>query len=258
MISIETARLIEQEVEKKKLEQELHIASEIQRQLLPEKCPAIKGYQVAGSNHPSLQVGGDYYDCFKLNDDEYIFCIADVSGKGAPAALLMSNLQASLHSLMDTGLTLSQITARINNIIYRNTPSDKFITFFLGLLNVCDQSFSSVNAGHNPPYLFHADGRFEPLEEGGLILGMMPDVAFDSETKALKSGDCIVMFTDGVSEAMNQDEEEFGEPRIEKHVLENRSASAAELLESLTQAVGEFSSGCPQADDITVVTLKVE
>lgn len=258
MISIETARLIEQEVEKKKLEQELHIASEIQRQLLPEKCPEIEGYQLAGSNHPSLQVGGDYYDCLKLNDDEYIFCIADVSGKGAPAALLMSNLQASLHSLADTGLTLSQITARINNIIYRNTTSDKFITFFLGRLNVRDQIFTSVNAGHNPPYIFHSDGAFETLEAGGLILGMMPDVSFSSEKKALRAGDCIVMFTDGVSEAMNSAGEEFGEHRIEEYILKNHHSSAGEILQGLIEAANQFSAGCPQADDITVFTIKVD
>ncbi len=258
MVSIETARLIEQEVEKKKLEQELQIASEIQRQLLPATLPKIPGFQIAGVNIPSLQVGGDYYDCLQINENEYIFCIADVSGKGAPAALLMSNLQASLHALVDAGMSLSQITERINNIIHRNTTFDKFITFFLGRLNVSDRTFTSVNAGHNPPYLFHANKDFQLLEEGGLILGVMRDVPFKCETTKLVSGDCLVLFTDGVSEAMNVADEEFEEHRIEACISQNHESSAQVILDRLIDAVREFSTGCSQADDITVVTIKVE
>lgn len=256
-MSIETARLIEEEVEKKKLEEELRIASEIQKQLLPETCPKIDGFEIAATNEPSLQIGGDYYDCIKLNEDEYILCIADVSGKGAPAALLMANVQASLHALVGIGLTIARVTERINEIIYRNTTYDKFITFFIGLLNVRERKLYSVNAGHNPPYIFHKDRSFQTLNEGGLIVGVMPGVQYSSESTELKSGDCIVMFTDGVSEAMNAKDEEFEEHRIEACIARNYDLPAQDLLEALIGEVKAFSAGCPQADDITALIIKV-
>ena len=257
MISIENARLFEETLEKQRLEKELLIAREIQQRLLPESCPKIENYEVAAINISSLQVGGDYYDCIKLNDGRYFFTIADVSGKGAPAALLMSNLQASLHVLVNTGLDISEITKRVNNLIYRNTGYDKFITFFCGVLDLNNKTFTSVNGGHNPPYLFHKDGSFETFTEGGLILGMMPDIEYHCETKKLQSGDCIVMFTDGVSEAMDANSEEFEEKRIEQTVLDNYDNSAEGILQKLIDAVKEFSKGQPQSDDITILTIKI-
>ncbi|NIR48872.1 SpoIIE family protein phosphatase [candidate division KSB1 bacterium] len=257
IISIENAILFEERLERQRLEEELQIASDIQKQLLPDSCPQIEGFQIAASNVSSRQVGGDYYDCFKIDDTRYGFCIADVSGKGAPAALLMSNLQASLHSLVTTGLEIDKITARINELIYENTSYDKFITFFLGILDVETKTFKSVNAGHNPPYLFHSDKSFQTLQEGGLILGMMPNVQYKTETVNLKSGDCIVMFTDGVSEAMNTEEKEFEEKRIEACIQETYELSAEKIMQSLKTAVKEFSKGMPQADDITMLIVKV-
>lgn len=258
VISIETARLIEQELEKKALEEDLRIASQIQRQLLPDSCPTLDGFEIAASNTPSKQVGGDYYDCIKISDNEYIFCIADVSGKGPPAALLMANMQASLHAFVDAKMGIKEIAERINNIIYRNTPFDKFITGFIGQLNVSQRTFTTVNAGHNPPYLFRSATEFTTFDAGGLILGMLPEVSYESETVQLNSGDCIVMFTDGVSEAMNAQDEEFEERRVEACVSENFERSAAEILNALLRAVGEFSRGCPQADDITAMVVKAK
>ncbi len=244
-------------LEKQRLEEELEIASAIQRRLLPEACPVITDYDVAAINIPSRQVGGDYYDCIQIDEQRYAFCIADVSGKGAPAALLMSNLQASLHVLLDTGLPIDAITYRINNLIHKNTDYDKFITYFLGVLDLKAKTFTSVNAGHNPPYLFHKDKSFQTLNEGGLILGMMPNAPYATETVPLASGDCLVMFTDGVSEAMNADEEEFEDRRIEACVLERYDGSAQDILDHLIASVRAFSEGQPQADDITVLIIKV-
>lgn len=257
MISIENARLFEETLEKQRLEEELQIASDIQRKLLPSQCPEIENYEVAAVNIPSRQVGGDYYDCIKIDDQKYAFCIADVSGKGAPAALLMSNLQASLHVLLNTKLNIDEITSRINNLIYQNTSYDKFITYFIGILDLKNRTFTSVNAGHNPPYLFHKDRSFQTFNEGGLILGMMPNIPYDTETTQLKSGDCLVMFTDGVSEAMNAKEEEFEEKRIEECVIQNYQSSAENILNSLIESVKEFSKGQPQADDITILVIKL-
>lgn len=257
MISIETARLIEQEIEKRKIEEELKIASDIQKRLLPTACPEIDGFEISAMNISSLQVGGDYFDCIKLAQNLYFLCIADVSGKGVPAALLMSNLQASLHALINTELNLSQVVGRINDIIYNNTTADKFITYFGGILNADDKTFVSINAGHNPPYLFHKDKSFVTLNEGGLILGMMPNVVFDTETTQLKPGDRIVMFTDGVSEAMDKDFNEFEEHRIEQCILKNFDESAEGLMQKLIEAVRAFTKGAPQTDDITIMTIKV-
>jgi len=257
MISIENARLFEETLEKQRMEEELQIASEIQKQLLPKECPRIENYEVAAVNISSRQVGGDYYDCFKIDEHKYAFCIADVSGKGVPAALIMSNLQASLHSLVSTELDIGDMTSRINDLIYRNTGLDKFITFFFGVLDSKENTFTSCNAGHNPPYLFHADGTFQTFDKGGLILGMMPNISFETETLKLQTGDAIVMYTDGVSEAMDADEEEFEEKRIEACILENYGLSAEDMLDKLLGAVRDFSQGQPQADDITSLIIKV-
>lgn len=254
--SIENARLFEEEKEKERLEEELTIARDIQRQLLPDACPIIENYEVAAINLSSRQVGGDYYDCIKLKDNKYVFCIADVSGKATPAALLMANLQASLHALIDTNLTLPEIASRINKLIYRNTSYDKFITFFIGVLDLDTGNFNYVNAGHNPPYVFHADRSFDTLQEGGLILGMMPEAPYESASVTLEAGDLIVMFTDGVSEAMNQAEEEFEEKRIEACIRENFELNTEEILQNLITSVKKFSEGTPQSDDITVLLVK--
>ena len=257
MISIENARLFEETLEKQRLEEELLIARDIQRQLLPKSCPKVENFEIAAINIPSRQIGGDYYDCIKISEHQYIFCIADVSGKGAPAALLMANLQASLHVLVNTDLEIEEITSKINNLIYQNTSFDKFITFFFGILDLNEKTFTFVNAGHNPPYLFHKDGSFQTLEEGGLILGMMPNICYKKETVKLQSGDCLILFTDGISEAMNVDEEEFEEKRLEICVLDSYQLSAEEILQEIISSVREFVSGQPQADDMTLLLVKV-
>ncbi len=257
IISIENARLFEETLEKQRMEEELLIAREIQKRLLPDSCIKIENFDIASINIPSHHVGGDYFDCIKLDDTHYAFCIADVSGKGVPAALLMSNLQASLHALLNTGLNIDEITSRINNIVYRNTSIDKFITFFFAILDTKACTLASVNAGHNPPYLFHKDGSFQVLTEGGLILGMMPNRPYDVENVQLQSGDGLLMFTDGVSEAVNINEEEFQERRIEACILEYHPQPAEEILQTLINAVKNFSEGLPQADDITALVLKV-
>jgi len=254
--SIENARLFEEEKEKQRLEEELTIARDIQRQLLPDACPIIENYEVSAINLSSRQVGGDYYDCIKLKDNKYVFCIADVSGKATPAALLMANLQASLHALIDTNLSLTEIVARINKLIHRNTSYDKFITFFIGVLDLDSGNFDYVNAGHNPPYVFHEDRSFDTLQEGGLILGMMPEAPYEAASVTLENGDLIVMFTDGVSEAMNQSDEEFEEKRIEACIVDNFGSTTEEVLQKLITAVKEFSEGTPQSDDITVLMVK--
>jgi sigma-B regulation protein RsbU (phosphoserine phosphatase) len=257
MISLENARLFEEALEKQRMEEELNIARDIQQGLLPKSCPQPHGFQIHGINVSSRQVGGDYFDCIEFDENHYGICIADVSGKGAPAALLMSNLQASLRALSSTDCNIGEMTSKINNLIYQNTGLDKFITYFYGILNCSQKTFTYVNAGHNPPYLYHRDGSMRTLEKGGLLLGMMPNMLYEMETVELQPGDVILMFTDGISEAMNPEEEEFEEYRIEAILQKEVHSSAREILQKITNAVKEFVAKAPQSDDITMVGVKM-
>ncbi|NUN69101.1 MAG: SpoIIE family protein phosphatase [Bacteroidetes bacterium] len=258
-VSLENSRLFAEAVERQKLENELLIAKEIQRGLLPRTLPQIPGFCLAAANVSSKQVGGDYYDVIPTEDGNWVVVIADVSGKGTPASLLMANVQATVHALVPFGLSLSIATARINDLIHRNTGADKFITFFWGILDPVTRTFRYVNAGHNPPFLMRADGRMERLTEGGLILGIMKTIMpYQEGSVTLGPGDSIVMFTDGVSEAMDAQGVDYTEERLEAHIASRNGADAQELLDGITQEVRRHSAGAPQSDDITMVVLKAE
>jgi sigma-B regulation protein RsbU (phosphoserine phosphatase) len=257
MISIENARLFEETLEKQRLEEELNIANEIQQGLLPKELPRLDKFQLAAMNVPSRQVGGDYYDCIKIDETHYTIAIADVSGKGAPAALLMSNVQAGLHALIGSHLPIPDMIQKINNLIYENTSADKFITFFYGVLDIDNYTFTYCNAGHNPPYLYHADQSFELLETGGLLLGMIPNLPYQIDTVQLTAGDWLVLYTDGVNEATNIQEEEFDTWRLEKVIQANMAQSAVTMKNEILLAIKNFVNDVPQSDDITLITIKV-
>ncbi len=259
MVSLENARLFQETLEKQRLEEELSIAREIQRKLLPDAVPQIAGYEFAGMNNSHSQVGGDYFDYIQIDEKQLAITIADVSGKGVPAALLMANIQASLHAIIHTEWTLSEKVARINNIIHANTNMDKFITFFVAIIDLDKNELTYVNAGHNPPMLFPrgcADEKVRLLEAGGLILGMMKNMPYEQETIALQPGDLLILFTDGVSEAMNEKDEEFEEFRIEKSIRKHIDKSAEQLMFCLEKDVKEFTGSAPQSDDITILTVR--
>jgi sigma-B regulation protein RsbU (phosphoserine phosphatase) len=258
IISIENARLFHDAIEKQRMEDELNIAREIQQGLLPETLPAIQGYDVAAINIPSLQVGGDYYDVVEKSEHEFAIAIGDVSGKGAPAALLMANVQASLRALTPTCVSVAQTTGYINNLICANTRSgSKFITFFWGILDVVTRQFRYSNAGHNPPYLLRADGSVEMLDKGGLILGIFrTDSPYEEGIVTLNSGDTLVMYTDGISEAMNAKSEEFTEERLQSVLQKSVQHTAKEIIKDVQSAVNAHTQGTPQSDDITIVVVK--
>ncbi len=256
MTSLENARLFEETLEKQRMEEELNLARNIQQGLLPSKLPQLNGYEIAAVNIPSRQVGGDYFDIISISENKYGIAIADVSGKGAGAALLMANLQASLHALATSNIRIGEMISRINNLIYQNTALDKFITFFYGELDTKENTFTYCNAGHNPPYRVDEKGKVVELMVGGIILGMMKDVVFETATVTIKPGDRIVMFTDGITEAMNEKEEEFGEERLKKLIQKWPNVSSQELMDKIISEVKEFSKGTPQDDDITMVILK--
>jgi phosphoserine phosphatase RsbU/P len=258
IISIENAHLFKDALEKQRMEDELNIAREIQQGLLPEKLPTIPGFDIAALTIPSKEVGGDYYDIITRQKGDYILAIGDVSGKGTPAALLMANVQAALRALAPHCTSISETTGQINDLTCANTRSgSKFITFFWGILDAQTHQFRFSNAGHNPPYLLRKDGTMEGLEEGGLILGVFKTTTpYDEDSVTLSPGDVLVMYTDGVSEAMNQSDEQFTEERLEVILKESTHLSAKEIIQKVQQALESHTQDTPQSDDITMLVLK--
>ncbi len=256
--ALENERLFREELEKKRLESELNLALEIQTNLLPKEVPIIERYSVAGRSIPSRHVGGDYFDFIKLNDDELMTAIADVSGKGIPASLLMANVQAALRVLAPIKMELSEKVAKINSIVYQNTGADKFVTFFSGVLNTIENTFTYINAGHNPPILY-SKNEIKLLSEGGLILGIMEETYPYTVGKVhLNQGDVICLYTDGISEAKDNNDEEFSEERIIDFIKNNNAYPAKTLLDELIKEVYYFSAHTAQYDDITAVFIKRE
>jgi sigma-B regulation protein RsbU (phosphoserine phosphatase) len=257
IISIENARLFREGLEKQRMEDELKIAREIQQGLLPEQLPRIPGFEIAGINIPSYQVGGDYYDVIQHDGRDYVVAIGDVSGKGTPAALLMAGVQAVLRTIAPLQLPLPVATGRINDLICLNTHGGKFITFFWGLLETEHRVFRYVNAGHNPPMLIRKNGNIEKLESGGLILGIMKSVTpYQEGAVTFEPGDVLLMYTDGVSEAMNPESVDFSEEELEKVASNSRGLSSGEMIAKIRHALELHTKGSPQSDDITMLVLK--
>jgi phosphoserine phosphatase RsbU/P len=257
VLSMENARLFKETLEKQRLEEEILIAREIQQGLLPKSLPVITEYDTAAINISSKQVGGDYYEILPLNENEFIIAIADVSGKGVPASLLMAYIQATIRALASSNEPLTEKTGKINNIIFENTSTSKFITFFWGVLNKTDHSFTYVNAGHNPPILLHNDGSYELLEAGGVILGVMPTVIpYESGAITINPNDSLFLYTDGVTESMDKVQNEFGENKL-LEILKNKfPASSQETIDTIICALEKHSEGCGQYDDITMISVK--
>ncbi|MFV1882905.1 MAG: PP2C family protein-serine/threonine phosphatase [Balneola sp.] len=259
LLTIQKTLLLEERIEKERLEEELNLAKTIQQGLLPNPVPTIDGFDIEAINVSSRQVGGDYFDLLRLEDNGHLLAIADVTGKGIPASLLMANLQSMLHALAPLEVTLEEASGRINDIIHDNTPADKFITFFWGKISADGQRFRYVNAGHNPPMLFR-EGKNEPelLEEGGVILGAMPTLMpYSSSEIQFQKGDLLVFFTDGVTEAMNPDQtEEYEEQRLIKCINKNRDKSSSGIMSAIIEDINRFSDNI-QYDDITMIVLKV-
>jgi sigma-B regulation protein RsbU (phosphoserine phosphatase) len=255
-MAIDNARLFEESLAKQRLEEELNLAHTIQENLLPRKMPEFAGCDVRTFHIPTKQVGGDYFDVIKLDENLLCVAIADVSGKGFPAALLMANLQSAFHALITTGTGLVEICARLNNIVYDNTDFDKFITFFAAIYDSREGTLSYVNAGHNYPFLMKCGGEVIRLDKGGLILGVMKDVRYETGEEEIENGDVLYLFTDGVNEALNSKAEQFTEEKLEKVLIMNSTSTAEEILETVKDEIASFVEGAPQSDDITQVCVK--
>ncbi|MGA9117627.1 MAG: SpoIIE family protein phosphatase [Bacteroidota bacterium] len=257
IISLENARLFQEAIEKQKMEDELAIAREIQKGLLPRVLPVVGGLEVAAVNISSRQVGGDYYDAIEAPGGKCVFAVGDVSGKGTPASLLMANLQAAIRALVPLDLPLGELTARANDLVCRNTGSDRFITFFWLVMHPPTRSLRYVNAGHNYPMLLRRDGSLERLSRGGMILGVLPSAGpYEEGCTQLDSGDVLVLFTDGVSEAFDPEGREYGEERLQAVVRARASDPAGAILDAVQEDIRNFTRGAPPSDDITLMVLK--
>jgi len=257
IVALENAHMLREMFEKQRLDEQLQVARIIQQDLLPSALPEIAGYELCAENTPSQQVGGDYYDGVPLDPDRTLIAIADVSGKGIPASLLMANVQAGLRTLSPLDITLSEATTRLNKLIYDNTSADKFITFFWGILDRRTHVFTYVNAGHNPPILVHRGGAYEELGEGGIILGALPSTPpYDTGSVTLLEEDLLVLYTDGFSEAMSYENEEFSEERVRKILTRTAYPSARKCLTTIREELMSFTHGAAQSDDITIIVLR--
>jgi phosphoserine phosphatase RsbU/P len=236
-------------------EEELEEASQIQAKLLPTSLPGIPNHDVAAISKPVRFVGGDYYNIVRVDDNHTAFCIADVAGKGMTAALLMSSLQAALQPLIGGGLEPSELCQRVNRTLCDLTPTGKFISLFYGVLNHADQTFTYCNAGHNPPLLVHADGSSEELHSTGAVLGQFPQWSYEQAVVQMKSGDSLLIFTDGLVEASNPEQDFFGEDRVLGIVRENLAAGAKTVRDRLMAAASEHCGGHFQ-DDASLIVLK--
>ncbi len=236
-------------------EEELQEARDIQHSLLPKELPQIPGFEIAAMTQPLSFVGGDYYNVAQVSDRHTAICMADVAGKGLPAALLMSSLQAALKPLVGK-LPPYELCGRLNRILCDLTPVGKFISFFYAVLDNVDNSFTYCNAGHNPPVLIRSDGTSTELECSGAVLGQFPNWPYEQSEQHMHSGDKLLLFTDGLVEACDADEKPFGENNLIRVARENLNYTAEELMRSLIQAVSRHCRNSFQ-DDASLIVLKV-
>ncbi|MEP7270855.1 MAG: PP2C family protein-serine/threonine phosphatase, partial [Acidobacteriota bacterium] len=254
--SLESVRLMHEEQEKKALEGELNIARQVQIALSPIAFKQPEQFEVATASIPSRFLGGDFYDLILLDDRRYVFALGDVSGKGIGAALMAAMSQGALQAQFASDQPLDRVITHLNRVLIQKSASGHFLTLFCAVLD-CDGLFRFVNAGHNPPILARADGRIELLSTKSLLLGAFGFASYVAGETRLEKGDLIVMYTDGVTEAVNSSDEMFGDERLESLVSRIRQSSAEEIKTRILDEVVAFTRGLPQGDDITLITLKM-
>ncbi len=257
-IALEYSKMIAQVSEQEKLKRELQIATEVQERLFPQVFPAMRTLEYTGYCKPARAVGGDYFDFLLLNDHTLGVALGDVSGKGISSALLMANLQALLRSGAPLrGEQIDYLMNDINRLLCASTTTHKYATFFYCVYEDDLRRLTYVNAGHNPPIVFHADETIERLVTGGLVVGMLPDVIYKKEAIQMRSGDILMIFSDGLTEAMNLEEAEFGEEPVIEEITNHRDLPVEVLRDRILQQVNDFVGDAPQHDDLTMVIARV-
>lgn len=255
-ISLERERLHRESLEKQRLEEQISVARDIQMHFWPKKLPEFEGYDIYGSNIPALQVGGDYYDFMRLDEQRLAIAIADVSGKGVGASLIMATLRATLRTQLLNNTSITHTIEVVNQAVKHDTRSSEFVTMFFAILDTKNHTFEYVNAGHNPPYLVDASGKRTELLVGGPIIGILEGIPYASETISMEQGSVVYMFTDGVTEAVNEENDMYDEERLEKLIDDGLDGSAQAIHDRVFAEVLSFQGKAEQADDITVITLK--
>ena len=255
-IRIEHARLNEIEEAERAMAKEMEQAAQIQRAMLPSSPPMVAGLDIAGQTTACRTVGGDYYDFLEFPDGRVGMLVGDVAGKGMPASLLMSSLQARVHVLFEEADDLARKLGRLNKAVCAKCPDNRFITFFMSVVDPATGELVYANAGHNPPLMVRATGGFDRLSGGGVILGVLPQATYQESSACMEPGDVLVLFSDGVTEAADPLDEDFGEERLAALVASMRGRPAGEIVEAIDGAVARFTQGAPAADDITVVVAR--
>jgi serine phosphatase RsbU (regulator of sigma subunit)/pSer/pThr/pTyr-binding forkhead associated (FHA) protein len=251
---IENARLIEESLEKRRLEEEMRMAAEIQSGLLPKGAPRVEGYGLVGSNRPSRTVGGDYYD-FALEGGDLLIALGDVAGKGTGAALIMAVLRAAVRGHWNES-SVADAIVRINRTVCQNVPENRYVTFFIARLTTATGRITYVNAGHNAPLLIRANGSVEALEQGGTVLGMFESLPYEEGLAELRHGDTLLVFSDGVTETFNLEGDEFGESRLVEIAARGRGLDAPALQSEILRELDRFGAGAKASDDRTLIVLK--
>ncbi|HEV7701381.1 MAG TPA: SpoIIE family protein phosphatase [Pyrinomonadaceae bacterium] len=255
-IRVENASLLDERIERERMERELELATEIQQRFQPAGPPVVDGYEFQGISFSCYEIGGDYYDFIERHDGKMMVALGDVSGKGTAAALLMSSLHASIHAQVAAKRTLGETVHSINDYLVENTPANRFVTLFIAELDPATSEMKFINAGHNPPVVGRADGTIEQLESGGLPLGLMGYAEYETGSIKLEPGDAVVIYSDGVSEANNLSEDEFGMDRLKDVIRSNVTRSASAMRDKIESALSDFTGTAPANDDITLVIVK--
>lgn len=255
-IRVENTRLVEERLERERLERELALASEIQQRFQPTAPPIISGYELQGISFPCYEIGGDYYDFIERDDGRLVIALGDVSGKGTAAALLMSSLHAAVHAQAGSHDSLVATISAVNKYLADNIPANRFVTLFYAELDPESGALAFLNAGHNPPLIVHSAGTVEQLASGGLPLGIKRDADYREGRTQLQPGDVLVIYSDGVTEAVSPTGEEFGPTRLYEVVSRNIEASASGIRDRIESSLTKFAQGTSAADDITLVIVK--
>lgn len=257
-IALDNAELHRDALEKERLEREVELASEIQRQILPKGVPDVPGFELAAWSRPARHIGGDYYDFFRLegHEDRLALVVGDVSGKGMPAALLVSTLHSALRLLAERLSIRPELLERLNRHILESSAANKFITLLAGELDPASGRLVYLNAGHNPALVLRAAGAIERLGPGGLPIGLLPDATYRAERLELAPGDLLCLYSDGITEAASPADEEFGLHRLAALLERERGRPLADVVRAIDAAVTGFVAGGPQGDDQTLVLLR--
>lgn len=240
--------------QKRQHEYETAEAREIQRELLPKRIPQIRGCEIAAAWQPAREVGGDYFDVMRLSDTQAAICIADVEGKGLPAALVMANLQAATRAFSSANPTPRRVCEKVNQLVSANFSPNRFVTFFYAVIDTGARKLVYANAGHCAPALVRQDGSVVHLTEGGAVLGVFRDLPYEQREVELREGDRLVLFTDGVTEARDAGGDEFGEDRLVELLATNAGMDAREMLAVALRLVAEFA-GDRLDDDATLIVV---